>query len=471
MIIRGIYFLVFSVLLVQNIRAQYLSDSLLYFFDSIEVADYFDDMAVPSFVMEPTYQVKAYKMQYQSIDPHGDTVLCSGAIYVPNNAYCDYPVMNFNHGTVLKQKSVPSNLKLDVVGVLAASTGYIVLMPDFMGLGDGDWPHYYMHAESEARSVVDMVLALPAFLSKYGYSWNQQLFLSGYSQGGHVTMAAHQMLEADYPNIPVTASAPMAGPYDLSNTHRALMENDSLPYPQPGYLPYTIFSLQLVYGNFYSSYSEVLSEPYDSILPPMFDGSKKLDAVNNVMPSIPIHIVDSSYYANYLADSLHPIKVALKKNDTYRWSAQAPMRLYHCSGDEVVPFAHSEVAKDSLIARGSTSIELIDVGANYNHVSCADVSVLGAKLWFDGLKDSCINSSVFSNVETSNLSLYRNAGDWVIENRSFQSDIISVYDIQGKICVQYKLEGGSKLTISEMTSALYYIKSERLDQKVWKIWF
>ena len=44
-------------------------------------------------------------MQYQSIDPHGDTVLCSGAIYVPNNAYCDYPVMNFNHGTVLKQKS------------------------------------------------------------------------------------------------------------------------------------------------------------------------------------------------------------------------------------------------------------------------------------------------------------------------------------------------------------------------------
>ena len=78
-----------------------------------------------------------------------------------------------------------------------------------------------MHAESEARSVVDMVLALPAYLSKYGYSWNQQLFLSGYSQGGHGTMAAHQMLEADYPNIPVTASAPMAGPYDLSNTHRA----------------------------------------------------------------------------------------------------------------------------------------------------------------------------------------------------------------------------------------------------------
>ena len=97
----------------------------------------------------------------------------------------------------------------------------------------------------------------------------------------------------------------------------------------------------------------------------------KLDAVNNVMPSIPIHIVDSSYYAG-VSGLITSNQSGLEKNDTYR-CAQAPMRLYHCSGDEVVPFAHSEVAKDSLIARGSTSIELIDVGANYNHVSCADV--------------------------------------------------------------------------------------------------
>ena len=41
-------------------------------------------------------------------------------------------------------------------------------------------------------------------------------FLTGYSQGGHVTMAAHRELETFHTNeFTVTACAPCAGPYDL----------------------------------------------------------------------------------------------------------------------------------------------------------------------------------------------------------------------------------------------------------------
>ena len=43
---------------------------------------------------------------------------------------------------------------------------------------------------------------------------NGQLFLMGYSHGGHVTMALHRELEQYHANeITITASAPMAGAY------------------------------------------------------------------------------------------------------------------------------------------------------------------------------------------------------------------------------------------------------------------
>src|SRR5258707_14075515 len=41
-----------------------------------------------------------------------------------------------------------------------------------------------------------------------------KLFITGYSQGGHVAMATHRAMEAA--GMPVTASAPMSGPYAMA---------------------------------------------------------------------------------------------------------------------------------------------------------------------------------------------------------------------------------------------------------------
>jgi hypothetical protein len=315
-----------------------------------------------------------------------------------------------------------------------------------------------------------MLEALPEFLSKHGHNWNEQLFLSGYSQGGHVAMAAHQMIELSYPNIEVTASAPMAGPYDLSNTHRELMEDDSTSYAQPAYLPYTIFSLNEVYGNLFNTYSDILKSPYDTLLPPMFDGQHKLDDVNALMPSIPIEIVDSSYFVNYLADSLHPIRIALKLNDTYRWTAKAPIRLYHCSSDEVVPYKHSEVAKDSLLARGASSVEIIDPGSIYGHQDCAELAILGAKLWFDSLRDTCLNSSNTTEVFLKSLTVIRVNDRWLVKNHDLKEQKISILDIQGRALKNFNIfPGETKRVPFPIHSGLYFIKAKKTGE-VWRLW-
>jgi hypothetical protein len=77
---------------------------------------------------------------------------------------------------------------------------------------------------------------------------NEQLFLAGYSQGGHSTMAALKMIEEQHSaEFSVTACSPMAGPYDLSETQLNFVMRDTA-YPLPGFLPYILFAYNSVYN-------------------------------------------------------------------------------------------------------------------------------------------------------------------------------------------------------------------------------
>ena len=93
---------------------------------------------------------------------------------------------------------------------------------------------------------------------------NSQLFLAGYSQGGHATMALHRLIEGQHSDeFTVTASAPAAGPYDLSGTTLdAALATPSANTPR--YLFYLLVSYETVYDLF-SSFSQVFQPPYDTL--------------------------------------------------------------------------------------------------------------------------------------------------------------------------------------------------------------
>jgi len=65
-------------------------------------------------------------------------------------------------------------------------------MPDYIGLGKGDKFHLYQNSESEATASIDMLLAIQELNIEFGIKTNKQLFLTGYSQGGHACMATHK---------------------------------------------------------------------------------------------------------------------------------------------------------------------------------------------------------------------------------------------------------------------------------------
>lgn len=340
-------------------------------------------------LLQPEYGVSIYKVNYQTVDPFGGLISASGAFAVPNAENLGpLPFASYQHGTESKDSNVPSQRNGEVViGIVMASTGYMCAMPDYLGLGEGPGIHPYVHAKSEATAVIDMLRACRELAPKLGHSWDSRIFLFGYSQGGHATMAAHKEIQENYRSeFTVTASAPMAGPYDVSGVQEQVIVSHS-PYPTPGYLPYVFLSYAYAYRDLkLPSLSDVLKPPYDSIIPPMFNGQFSIGEINNVSSTVPRDMVLDSIMNAYESDDNHPLKIALRDNNLWDWKPLTPVKMFYCSSDDQVSYQNAIVAYDHFIQNGSTVVSLFETANNLNHSDCALPTMLYGKMYLDSIK-------------------------------------------------------------------------------------
>ena len=291
-------------------------------------------------------------------------------------------VISFQHGTILRDSSAPSQSEsAQFLGVAYAADGYLAVLPDLLGLGESPGIHPYHHAALSATAVVDMLRSVWDFAAAEEIILSGQLFLSGYSQGGYTAMAAHRAIEADYASeFTVTASAPMAGAYDLSGVMMDVMLGDQ-PYPAPYYLPYVILAYDEIYGLF-DDPSEFLASPYDTLIPPLFDGNHGAGEINGLLPDVVRDMLNPSLVAEVEQDPDHRYRQVLRENDVYQWAPNAPIRLFHCSGDRHVPIANARSALEGLKG-GTGSVELVEPVAGANHSGCAAFAIFAGKAWID----------------------------------------------------------------------------------------
>ena len=374
--------------------SQIISYELVKSWTISQVEQMYNTNSLPSSVGNINFEVDGYKILYFTPNHNGDLVLCSGAIYLPKGTTCPSPVLSWQHGTSANDTWAPSNIYSDnnVIGVVAASHGYIVTMSDFIGLGDGVGFHNYVHADTEATSTIDLILLGKEFAYDKGVMPSAQLFLIGYSQGGHATMAAVREIEQNYnTQLQVTASVPMAGPYSMSGAMRDLMQS-GMAYPNPGYLPYVLFSYQNIY-NLFDDITEVLLPPYNQYLFGMYSGAFSMYEINQTLPENPIEIFQDEYYEDFLTDPNHPFNLALIDNDVYNFIPQSPMKLLHCNGDDNIPYENSEIAYNFFVEGGANDVYLED-GGDFGHVACAQLAIIGSKLWIDSMSEICEPESV-----------------------------------------------------------------------------
>lgn len=85
----------------------------------------------------PRYAVKSYRLDYLTLGGDGKQVLASALVSVPiKPAGATSPVLALQHGTTSRDAEAPSNeVAASKVPVVLASSGYIVLAPDYVGYG------------------------------------------------------------------------------------------------------------------------------------------------------------------------------------------------------------------------------------------------------------------------------------------------------------------------------------------------
>ncbi|MGE0528010.1 MAG: hypothetical protein AB7G93_10790 [Bdellovibrionales bacterium] len=337
--------------------------------------------------------VTLFKVVYETLDSHGNTVLASGVLIYPREltsveplpALTNQPIVSHQHGTITNTASAPSSgVAPNLFEIFYfAARGYVVTGADYLGYGESTGFHPYLHADTEASASRDLLRAVLQAGSSSLSAWAGPLFLAGYSQGGHATMALHRLLENDpHHGFPVTASVPMAGPYNLSASAKPILQNPD-PYISSAEIAYVVYAMDLVYDLF-DGLNEVIQDQYASRLPSVFDSRHTFEQVLNEMPEHPLNLLqDEAIAALYAQDPSHPLIQALIENDVYDWTPEAPVKLIHGGGDRQVPFeVNSKFTYFTMTQNGGNVVDLIQVG-ELDHMDVPPYAYQEAAKWFD----------------------------------------------------------------------------------------
>jgi len=358
-----------------------------------EVTNYAKERGYISGLKE-LYGFKAYKIPYTTTDGKGNVVHASGVMVVPtvDNAseklkdkYNKLQSSGFAfvldcHGTIFANKEAPSELIANSKNPEGTATlfsslgGFITLQPDYIGFGDSkEHYHPYLLEKPSANSVKDFLQASIEFAQNNDIKLKpkEDTYLTGYSEGGYVALAALESLEDDFYNIKI--AAPMDGPYILEPFGDAVMKMDSID--TPSFVANLLYSYAKYYGK---SLDKIIQKKYADRLDELLSGKYTREQIDAILPSKlkgSDGLIQDSF-ANGYSNSW--LRWKLLKNSAIDVDFAAPrskIRLIHCRGDNVIPYKIATESKKYLKAIG-TDVELITVEDEIDsrplkHLECA----------------------------------------------------------------------------------------------------
>ena len=314
-------------------------------------------------------------MDYQTagVQP-GEFSNSTAVVLLPSGANCPAgpaPLMAYARGTeVFKARALAAGNPIDpetfLLMAMYASQGYAVVATDYLGFAGSAYPyHPYLHADSEATTVIDSIRAARNVAGTAGVALSGKVMISGYSAGGHASMAAQRAIErGGVTDINLVAGGHMSGPYNLA---QSIVNGAATPIAGGQYfVPFFITAWQKVYGNLYAKPTDVFLAPYATDIDKIFPGpftyttmvtSGKVPPDVNYLPKL----FQPAYLADLSSNSANPTNVAARKNDLLGWTPKNKIALCGGAQDPTVPFAlHAKVAQADFATRGVT-VAAIDV--------------------------------------------------------------------------------------------------------------
>jgi dienelactone hydrolase len=238
----------------------------------------------------PKCSINVYQLQYETVGAQGEAATASGALMVPagTDPSCQgpLPIVVYAHGTTPDKTFNIAALtnSNDTEGILLAAVfaarGYIVVAPNYAGYDTSDLSyHPYLDADQQSKEMIDVVTAartgLP-LVAASAVSDNHKLFVTGYSQGGFVAMAAHKAMQAA--GMAVTAAAPMSGPYALAAFGDAIFLGEVNASATLNFALVTP-SYQHAYGNLYANPTDIFEAQYAAGIPTLLPSATAISTL------------------------------------------------------------------------------------------------------------------------------------------------------------------------------------------------
>src|SRR3984893_89393 len=296
----------------------------------------------------PTCGVDFYYLKFWTVGGAKETTQSSGALMVPTGGTgCSgpRPIVLYAHGTETNQArnladvTDPTNSEGVLIAAMFAAQGYIVVAPNYAGYDISTLGyHPFLNAAQQSGEMIDALSAARTALPKTfaaSTTDNGKLFVTGYSEGGHVAMATQRALQAA--GAKVTAVAPMSGPYAMEAFVDAVFYGQ-VNVGSTVFSPLLTTSYQKAYGNIYTATTDIYSATYAT-------------GIDTLLPSVtPIDSIIASGKLPQLAlfDSTTPV-VTIPGDPTTSAELTAALAVPHDPNNPDTPLFASGFGEPSLI--------------------------------------------------------------------------------------------------------------------------
>ncbi|MEU9116142.1 alpha/beta hydrolase [Streptomyces sp. NPDC048483] len=315
--------------------------------------------------------VAAYRLTYRTITPDGRPITASGLLALPLGGSRHLPPVVHTHGTLAYRGYAPSVFEGPdrAVSVLYASAGRAAIAPDYLGLGTGPGRHPYMDARSAASASLDMLRAARSAAPKLGAALDRKVSVTGFSQGGPVTMELGRELDrgAD-PHFRLGMLAPVGGPYDLDGSELPAIFDGRID-PQSAVFCLSFFlTAQNRLHPLYTDPREVFRAPYADRVEDLFDGDHPAEDIAGKLPGRLEDLLTDTWYKK-LQHPSGALLQALRANDrTCDWTPDRDVRvtLYTATGDRDVAIANTRSCERELASHG-VKATVVDQGPDADH--------------------------------------------------------------------------------------------------------
>ena len=246
--------------------------------------------------------IKIEKVSYPTVGAAGERTNATAALMLPSgdSADCqgDRPILLYAHGTTtdkdydftqVANTQNPAVGESTLIAANFAAQGYIVVAPNYAGYDDSELDyHPYLVAEQQATDMADALDSAREIIARQKRANDSdyvnvddsgKLFISGYSQGGHVAMATARLLEQN--NEPVTAISPSSGPYALAAFGDAIFAGN-VNIGATRFAPLLATGLQKAYGNVYNNTTDIFTANYANTQLPSLLSFSQLVAANKL---------------------------------------------------------------------------------------------------------------------------------------------------------------------------------------------